>query len=529
MSTDIVGNPHSCIFDCELTMAMGNLVKVLGWYDNEWGYSNRLVDLDPDRRRRQPAVDVGGSLPVLEDLLPLDGKRVLLRADFNVPLEDGRITDDFRIRAALPTIKWLQEHGAHVTACSHLGRPKGKPDPQYSMAPVRAAPGRAGARASSCSRTCASTRARRPTTRPSWPRWSRARTPTSTTPSAPPTGPTPRSSGRRRRCRRPPAACSQQEVEVLLGLRDAPEAAVRRRPRRGQGQRQARRDRRPARGSSTASSSAAACASRSSPPRATRSATRCSSPTRSTSAGGCSPAASRSTSPTTSSAWRPTAPSPPAAPGCPTAGRASTSGPGTAAAFADVVARRPHGLLERPDGAVRGPALRGRHPHRRRGHGRHQGVHRGRRAATRRRPWPRSAWPTTSTTSRPAAARRSSCSSWATCPASRRCARPPARAERRVTAARKPLISGNWKMHLNHFEAIQSVQKLSYLLDKDDLDRRRRERPPAVHRPALGADAARRRPHPDRPRRPALPLGGQGRLHRRGGAGVPGQARRRAT
>ena len=76
-------------------------------------------------------------LPVLEDLLPLDGKRVLLRADFNVPLEGDRITDDFRIRAALPTITWLQEHGAHVTACSHLGRPKGKPDPKYSMEPVR--------------------------------------------------------------------------------------------------------------------------------------------------------------------------------------------------------------------------------------------------------------------------------------------------------------------------------------------------------------------------------------------------------
>jgi phosphoglycerate kinase len=77
-------------------------------------------------------------LPVLEDLLPLDGKRVLLRADFNVPIEDGRITDDFRIKAALPTITWLQRHGAHVRACSHLGRPKGKPDPRYSMEPVRA-------------------------------------------------------------------------------------------------------------------------------------------------------------------------------------------------------------------------------------------------------------------------------------------------------------------------------------------------------------------------------------------------------
>lgn len=82
------------------------------------------------------------SVPQLEDLLPLDGKRVLLRADFNVPLRtlpDGtrEIADDLRIRAALPTIQWLQEHGATVTACSHLGRPKGEPNPEYDMAPVK--------------------------------------------------------------------------------------------------------------------------------------------------------------------------------------------------------------------------------------------------------------------------------------------------------------------------------------------------------------------------------------------------------
>ena len=77
-------------------------------------------------------------VPVLEDLPDPSGKRVLLRADFNVPITDGDIDDDLRIRAALPTITWLQERGATVTACSHLGRPKGKPDPQYSLDPVRA-------------------------------------------------------------------------------------------------------------------------------------------------------------------------------------------------------------------------------------------------------------------------------------------------------------------------------------------------------------------------------------------------------
>jgi phosphoglycerate kinase len=78
-----------------------------------------------------------GQLPRLEDLPELSGQRVLVRTDFNVPLEDGRITDDFRIRAALPTLTWLQERGAAAVCASHLGRPKGKPDPRWSMAPVR--------------------------------------------------------------------------------------------------------------------------------------------------------------------------------------------------------------------------------------------------------------------------------------------------------------------------------------------------------------------------------------------------------
>lgn len=77
-------------------------------------------------------------VPRLEDLGDLSGKSVLVRADFNVPISDGHITDDLRIRAAVPTLRYLLAAGASVTACTHLGRPKGEPDPAYSVEPVRA-------------------------------------------------------------------------------------------------------------------------------------------------------------------------------------------------------------------------------------------------------------------------------------------------------------------------------------------------------------------------------------------------------
>ena len=71
----------------------------------------------------------------VEDL-QVDGKRVLVRCDFNVPIKNGVITDDTRIVAALPTIRYLIEHNAKVILCSHMGKPKGQPLPEYSLAPV---------------------------------------------------------------------------------------------------------------------------------------------------------------------------------------------------------------------------------------------------------------------------------------------------------------------------------------------------------------------------------------------------------
>ena len=133
----------------------------------------------------------------VEDL-PVANKRVIVRVDFNVPLKDGKVESDKRLKESLPTIKYLRKKGAKVILMSHLGRPDGKRVPDMSLRPVAdalaallgapvafaddcvgppAEQGRRGARrpaACSCSRTCASTPPRRRTTPPSpssWPRW----------------------------------------------------------------------------------------------------------------------------------------------------------------------------------------------------------------------------------------------------------------------------------------------------------------------------------------------------------------------
>ena len=118
------------------------MVKVLGWYDNEWGYSNRLVDLTVLVGSQAASLT---ALPGIDSLGDVSGKRVLVRADLNVPLDGGNITDDGRIRASVPTLERLLDAGAEVVVVAHLGRPKGAPDPKLQ-------PGSGGdAARSSCS------------------------------------------------------------------------------------------------------------------------------------------------------------------------------------------------------------------------------------------------------------------------------------------------------------------------------------------------------------------------------------------
>ena len=391
VSSDIVTSPASCTIDGGMTMAQGTLVKVVRLVRQRVGLLEPPGRSQRHRRRGQPGLGVMTvfGVPELEDLGPLDGKSVLVRVDFNVPIRDGVITDDLRIRAALPTLSWLQEQGATVTAMSHLGRPKGKPDPEYSLDPVRAHLADPGARG----RT-----AREPAVRPG-----RGVRTTRTSlqqlidghdayvndafgashrAHASIVGPPrflPSAAGR----------LLAKEVEVLLGAPQSPPSAVRRRDGRRQGVRQAQRHRGAAGDRRLDHRRRRHGVHLPEGPGPPASATACSRTTWSRPAPVCSSSGAAIHLPedvTALGAGRQARSNP--TPGercarpastCPTAGWGSTSGPGPAAVFGDLIDRGRDRAVERPDGRVRRPAVRGRHQGRRHGDRRDPGLHRRRR------------------------------------------------------------------------------------------------------------------------------------------------------
>ena len=125
VSSDFNHDPRSSVFHLDQTKVMdGTFVRVMSWYDNEWGFSNRMADTAVAMAKLSEE-RADAAFRTL-DQADVKGKRALVRVDLNVPMENGRVTDATRIERVVPTIKELAEKGAKVILLAHFGRPKGR-------------------------------------------------------------------------------------------------------------------------------------------------------------------------------------------------------------------------------------------------------------------------------------------------------------------------------------------------------------------------------------------------------------------